>query len=244
MDSRLYTVYVHINKANGKRYYGQTKRDVQKRWQNGEGYRKNQPVFYNAIKKYGWDGFQHIIVAEDLTVEEANALETELIAKYRTLSHEYGYNILYGGGNKSLPDSVRQKIREAHTGMISRPCSEERKRKIAEANKGRVFSAEARKRMSEGQKGKRYSEAYKKQKSEKLKKEWALGIRKPNKKPSPLRKPIIAINTTTDEATRFDCIIRAAQVLNIPRTDISNVLIGRQKTARGYRFQYVEEVVG
>ena len=244
MDSRQYTVYVHINKTNGKRYYGQTKRKVQDRWHEGEGYKKNQPAFYNAILKYGWDGFEHIVIAQNLSIDEANKLETELITKYQTLSHEHGYNILYGGGNRALPDSVRQKIRKAHTGMISGPCSEERKRKIGEANKGRVFSAEQRKRMSEGQKGKRYSEEYKKRKSEQLKKEWAVGIRKPSTKPSPLRKPVIAIKIATGEKTKFDCISHAAKALNVRRTDISTVLIGRQKTTRGYTFQYVRGVDG
>lgn len=242
MDDRSYTVYVHINKANGKRYYGQTKRKVQDRWQAGEGYKKHQPVFYNAILKYGWDGFEHIIIADNLTINEANKLETELIAKHHTLSHEHGYNILYGGGNRTLPESVRQKIKEAHTGMVSGPCSEERKRKIGDANRGRVFSAEARQRMSRGQKGKKYSEDTKKQKSEQLKREWALGLRKPNPKPSPLRKPIIAINLLTKEETRFDCICEAAKALNIHRPSISSVLTGNQKTTKGYAFKYAKEV--
>lgn len=237
-----YTVYVHINKTNGKRYYGQTKRDVAQRWENGNGYKKGQPVFYNAIQKYGWDGFDHIIVAKNLTLEEANELETKLINQFKTLSHENGYNILYGGGNRNLPDSVKEKIRQAHTGMISGPCSEERKRKIGNANRGRVFSEESRKRMSEGQKGKHYSEECKKQKSEQLKKEWALGIRKGKPVPS-RRRPILAQRVCDEEILYFDSVTNAAQYLNIPRTDISSTLTGRQKTARGYRFMYAQRGV-
>lgn len=243
MNSQSYTVYVHINKLNGKRYYGQTKRKVQYRWQAGEGYKRNQPAFYNAIQKYGWDGFEHIIVAENLTLDEANKLESELIAKYHTLAHEHGYNILYGGGNRTLPESVRLKIKDAHTGMVCGPCSEERKRKIGAANRGRVFSDEARQRMSKGQKGKKYSDDTRRLKSEQLKKEWALGIRKASNKPSPLRKPIIAINLLTKEETRFESLCSAAKALNIQRPSISSVLIGDQKTTKGYAFRYAKGVV-
>ena len=35
-----YKVYVHINKVNGKRYYGVTCQKVNRRWKNGKGYYK------------------------------------------------------------------------------------------------------------------------------------------------------------------------------------------------------------
>ena len=242
MDDNTYSVYVHINKTNGKRYYGQTKQKVAYRWDNGNGYKRNQPVFYAAIQKYGWDGFDHIIVADHLTLEEANQLETELIKQFKTLAHENGYNILYGGGNKEIPDSVRDKIRQAHQGKPTGPCSEERKRKIGDANRGRKFSEEAKRRMSEGQKGKKFNDEYKRRKSEKLKSEWASGMRKGKPLPS-RRKPIFAIRVCDQEILYFDSVTEAAQYLSIPRPDISTALIGRQKTARGYRFMYaVKEV--
>lgn len=236
MDNN-YTVYVHINKVNGKRYYGQTKRKVTYRWNGGKGYKKNQPAFYNAIQKYGWDGFEHIIIAEGLTLEEANELETRLIAQHKTFRSENGYNILYGGGNREFPDSVREKIRQAHKGKSTGPCGEERKRKIGDANRGRKFSDEAKRRMSEGQKGKRFNDEYKRRKSEKLKREWASGMRKGKPVPS-RRKPIIAIRICDQKILHFDSVMEAAQYLNIPRTDISTTLTGRQKTARGYKFMY------
>ena len=39
-----YKVYVHINKVNGKRYYGITKQEVEKRWNNGKGYRQAKGI--------------------------------------------------------------------------------------------------------------------------------------------------------------------------------------------------------
>lgn len=48
-----YTVYVHIC-PNGKKYYGTTSREVERRWRdNGKGYKKNVR-FWDDINNYGW----------------------------------------------------------------------------------------------------------------------------------------------------------------------------------------------
>lgn len=81
---------------NDKKYVGLTKQNVKKRWANGRGYRV-QSHFYNAILKYGWENIEHIVVAENLTKEEAGRLEQELIAKYKTCDRRCGYNKSLGG---------------------------------------------------------------------------------------------------------------------------------------------------
>ena len=91
----MYTVYLHINKKNNKKYFGQTKQKTTDRWGNGSTYRSSKK-FFNAISKYGWDGFNHFIIKEGLSKDEANYLEMKLIEKYNTTV--YGYNITNGGG--------------------------------------------------------------------------------------------------------------------------------------------------
>lgn len=115
MDERHYTVYCHTNKVDGKKYIGMTGTSVEDRWANGRGY--NHQPFGRAIKKYGWDAFEHQIVQSDLTEEEACALETELIEKNKTRNKKYGYNVCEGGSTGTTGvrygEDVRENMRKA-----------------------------------------------------------------------------------------------------------------------------------
>ena len=92
-----YTVYAHINTINNKIYIGQTSQSLIRRFRaDGEGYKKCTR-FYKAIKKYGWDKFKHIVLFENLSLEEANEIEKYLIKKYQTTNPNFGYNINLGG---------------------------------------------------------------------------------------------------------------------------------------------------
>lgn len=96
-----YTIYAHVNKINHKIYIGQTKQKLNRRFRaNGAGY-KNSTRFYNDIQKYGWDNFDHIVLIENLTLEEANEVECFLIKKYDTINSDKGYNEALGGNGFS-----------------------------------------------------------------------------------------------------------------------------------------------
>lgn len=92
---RKYSVYIHTNKVNGKRYIGVTTRKPEERWANGKGY-KDHPHFYAAIQKYGWDNFDHFIL-EVGSRELMFQLEQQYIAYYKTTDERYGYNKSLGG---------------------------------------------------------------------------------------------------------------------------------------------------
>lgn len=65
----MWTVYMH-KFPNNKVYIGVTGKSLYERFRkDGKGY-KNQMV-YRAIEKYGWDNIQHIIIAENLSKEQA-----------------------------------------------------------------------------------------------------------------------------------------------------------------------------
>ena len=94
-----FCVYVHTNKINNKKYVGQTCQKPESRWGNqGCGY-KGCLLFERAIQKYGWDNFEHEIVYDGLTQDEANYYEEMLIEQYHTTDSDFGYNIRSGGSH-------------------------------------------------------------------------------------------------------------------------------------------------
>lgn len=113
-----YTVYVHISPSN-KRYVGITRQNIKNRWKNGAGYKSG--YFHNAINKYGWNNFKHIIIAENLSCDDAKEMEKLLIATYKSNNKKYGYNLTNGGD-----------------GMNGFKPSEETKEKISNSLKGNI----------------------------------------------------------------------------------------------------------
>lgn len=93
---------MHRNQINNKVYVGITGMAPEKRWQNGRGYSYNTH-FSNAIKKYGWDHFDHIILEENLTQDEAKQKEIEYIQYYNATNPQNGYNVSPGGDGQLKP---------------------------------------------------------------------------------------------------------------------------------------------
>ena len=119
----MYFVYMH-KLPNGKVYIGITgKENPKDRWQNGYGYRNNKR-FFNAIIKYGWDNIEHLILAEKLSLEEAEKMEVELIRIYDSSNQLKGYNIAKGGKSNSgfkHSEETKEKIRKTLTGKKHTP---------------------------------------------------------------------------------------------------------------------------
>lgn len=261
-EKMAYSVYIHTS-PSGKVYVGITQQTVEQRWRNGKGYKGNQ-AFYNAIQKYGWKNIKHEIVAEGISKEEATNLEKELIAEYNATDKRYGYNICFGGEDGwvgvhhteeakrkmsesakrrpsprkgvKLSEETKQKISESHKGKyrgapveskIGKPYrrkrngvwtisyprewfkdgkitrTEEHKRRISEANKGRLRTAEIRENMSKAQ--------------------------------VKTKKPVRCVDT----GEVFESETAAMKHFNIDKTLIGRTCKGKQKTAKGLRFEYV-----
>lgn len=162
-----YTVYKHTT-PNEKVYIGITKQDPLKRWKNkGQGYRKNKH-FFSAISKYGWNNIKHEILFSNLTLEEAEQKEIELIAHYKSNQREYGFNHAIGGCvNRGFTISEETKIKiskalKGKTKTYKKLVSEELKQRLRIANLGKKASNETREKISKGNKGKHRSEETKK----------------------------------------------------------------------------------
>lgn len=222
----MYTVYQHRNKINGKVYIGITMQTPEQRWRHGEGY-KSSPHFYAAIQKYGWDNFEHNILFQNLTKEEACKKEQELIAKYNSMNREYGYNSTSGGDIFVMNEETKQKISQSLMGNkngLGHPCSEEKKKKISEAQKGRRLTEEHKQKLSEAAK-KRHIPC-----SEQAKE----NIRKASHK-----KPVYC-----EELNKvFESVQECSRQLGIPATNISKLCNGRGKTLKGYHLKYYDDTI-
>lgn len=149
-----YIVYKHTLREDGRVYIGQTNGSLARRSRSdGSGY-KHCPKFNNAIQKYGWEAFDHEIIVEGLSLEEANKLEDEMILQYNSIDN--GFNVNRGGKNHIWTEEQRKIMSEQNLGVknpnYGKPRSEETKRKISEANKisqlGKRHTEETKNKMS------------------------------------------------------------------------------------------------
>ena len=153
--SFYYTVYMHVNSINGKRYIGITKQKPEYRWRSdGSGYFRS-PHFWDAIQKYGWNNFKRIILLENADRNFACEMEQELIDLYRTRDRRYGYNMTAGGdGSRGWkPSAETLAKRSAKLRGIKR--SERHRQRLREANLGKKATEETRQKLRESHLGKK-----------------------------------------------------------------------------------------
>ena len=114
---------MHKNTVTGKSYIGLTSFTMEERWKQHvqSAMQKKTPTrkFWNAIRKYGIDCWQHIVLSTCVELSEARILEKQFIQKFD--SYHLGYNSTLGGeGLDGYKHSVetRQKIGEIGKGKV------------------------------------------------------------------------------------------------------------------------------
>lgn len=217
MSENSFYIYVHINKSNGKMYIGQTCQSPEKRWANGLGY-KNCIAFNNAIKKYRWDNFKHIVLFENLTSDEANIFEEFLIKKYNTTNEKFGYNIKYGGENSTLPESIKIKI----------------KQNASKYWLGKTKNDEIREKISKKQTGKKYSNETNKKKGKQGKDNYFYGKYLGD---SVNAKPVLQILNGV-VIKKFSCAKEAYLLTGVDSSCITKCCKEKRKTAGGFTWKY------
>lgn len=245
--NKTYTIYEHVNKTNGKKYIGQTsEEDVNKRWKNGRGY-FSSTYFYNAIQKYGWDGFEHRIIARGLSLEEANEMESKLIEEYKTTDKNFGYNITSGGRNA--------------------PMSEETKKKLSKSKMGHKVSSETRKKISEnhadmsGKNNPRYGVHVSDETRAKISannKSWMRkGVKRSEETKRKMRenhadfsganhpqaRAVVQLDLNGNYITTFSTAKEAAKSINQRGPNITICCQNTHRTAGGYMWRYKDEYI-
>lgn len=236
---------MHKNKTNGKVYIGITSRDVKDRWGlDGSGYGEQQMAFKRAIDKYGWDGFEHIVVAENLTQQEASDMEVALIDIYKSncrryYNPSYGYNMTDGGegsSGRACTEETKKKIGEKAKERLSNPenhpwfgkhHTEESREKMSKTRKGRPAlnkgvkaSEETRRKLSESRKGTN------------------IGVDNPNYGHG---KAVMQLDKNGIIIAEYSTISEAARVIGVGADGIASCCRGKTQTASGYQWIYQKD---
>lgn len=236
---KKYVVYCHILKNDGRKYVGITSQKPEKRWNYGNGYTS---YFKNAIKKYGWNNFEHIILFENLTEEEAQQKEIELIEKWKLRDRTKGFNICVGGqGTKGyvFNENDLEKMRLSHLG---KKLGEEQRKKISIALKEhyshipkKIKSKKERKirkgfHLTEETKEKlRIANIGKKQSNETILKRTKQFI-----------KSIDMLTIDGKYIKTFSSITEASKITNTHRGHITEVCKGKRISANNFRWRYAK----
>jgi group I intron endonuclease len=114
-------VYKVINKINGMSYIGQTNRDIQERWtEHCKPALQARSYLSNAIQKYGKENFEIQELKKATSQEELDDLEDKVIKEHCTMWPN-GYNLRNGGSGGSLSEEAKRKIGNASRGRKQSP---------------------------------------------------------------------------------------------------------------------------
>lgn len=214
MSDLCWSVYIHTNKVNNKKYVGITSQDPQDRWLGGHGYSRKLK-FGRAIEKYGWDGFEHRIIYENISEDEAKNIEGALIRELMTQDDRYGYNMTSGGD-----------------GLLGFKHTEESRRKMSASksgsnhyNYGKHLSEITRKKISKHHLGNRYAFGSVRSKETRIK------MSNSKKKPVGMYTDGILVKV-------FDSALDAQIETGVSRKNISQCCLGKRKFAGGHGWKF------
>lgn len=238
--NKNWSVYIHINKINSKKYIGITSQDPEYRWgNNGSRYKKG--AFKNAINKYGWDSFYHIILCSNKSEEEAKEIEKYLIWVCDSKVPN-GYNMTLGGDGTvgaELSEETKAKISLASKKLWE---NDEFKQKMIEDRhkedsiyQSKEFKDKISKLVS-GEKNPNYNNHWTDEQKESLR-------QKQKKNPiyknetNPNAKKIRCIET----GEVFACMKYAQARFGLKSTGSFTAAIKKSKTAAGFHWEYVDQ---
>ena len=132
----MYKLYRIVNKISASSYVGMTRKSLNKRWnEHIHNARKGKKTkFYDAMRSYGFENFEIILISKFDTRQECCEAEIYLIAKEDNL-----YNLAAGGDGGFVVvnlDQWKQKLKEARKGgkpFLGRNHTEETKKKCRQA---------------------------------------------------------------------------------------------------------------
>lgn len=165
-DYRGDCVYKITNMKNGKLYIGSSvncRRRINDHISALKNQRHSNSYLQRSWNKYGENMFVFELVEKVLDSEELRETEQKWMDYYESFKSEFGYNINPNASSslgRPCSEETKRKISEANKGRVGELShmwgterSPETKRKIGEKHKGKVLSKETRMKMSDSKKG-------------------------------------------------------------------------------------------
>ncbi len=241
-------VYCIRNKITGHCYIGQTKKNFYGRYPCGEWWRTttNRPL-KDDWAKYGKESFNIMILEEDLNEEDLLRIESLYIRSYDSL-YPNGYNLFYDSDpfnenkhgvvyivnlNKKNTYVFEKDGSERKTNFYIKEaglksCSEETKKKISIANKGKKRTNEMKERMRNAAVGRKWEPETIEKRKASLKGKHT--------------KAVIQINPRTGKVIKeFSSMTEATNAMGLKSSsNLTSACKGknRQKLFGGYLFKY------
>lgn len=263
-EEKKWCVYIHTS-PSGKVYIGITsKNPPEQRWLNGRGYNHNYH-FTNAIKFYGWNNFKHEIIAEQLTSDEAETMERELIEQYNAMDQRYGYNLTSGGEKgKEFSQETRDKISQANknpteetrqkmSASAKARCTEEWRRIMSERNKTRNIGEnnpnyKGHDKCKKTNRRKNKTDNNNANRATPTVSRWAGDNNPRHLNPlcgadNPRARPIVQLTKDGEFIRKWDYVTLAADFLGVKPWNIITCCSrpDKLKTAYGFKWMYLEE---
>ena len=223
---QTYYIYSARNRENNLYYIGKTKNYRKRLWQHMRCYEKEDCKFHDAIKKYGFDGFEWEILETCQDEHKADQLEKYYIKKFN--AYRKGYNMNKGGvgGHNSRPvvcltldgEYVKRYDSAADAESLDGYCNSD----VLLSCKHSYRTCQNHIFM--------FEDEYK-----------TKGARKYTKPKSVCMKKIIQCDLKGNYIHEFESVNDAAELTGICRTTISGVLTGTYKSAGGYIFVYEDK---
>jgi group I intron endonuclease len=149
-------IYQIFNIESKKCYIGQSRQKSHaSRWCQHRHHafvkKSNNSALYDAMRSYGIENFQYIVLLKDIDNEKLNDIEQEYIKNYNSLVPN-GYNIKEGGNHTPHSEETKRKIGLKSLGrksVLGQKRTEEQKRRIGDASRGRKFSQEVKEHLKE-----------------------------------------------------------------------------------------------
>jgi group I intron endonuclease len=229
-------LYSIKNEVNGKLYIGQTVNPA-RRWADHQSSARTRhdgcPKLHRAMRSYGIENFSFFVEWKCKTQDEADRLERILISLNDTV--ENGYNLNLGGngvGNHS--EETKRKISESNKGRpgrkgIARPKEVVQRMVSTRKRNGYRHSEDTKRKISAARKGQTHSVPFLKPWNDYSREQALKSVVKTAKVTHP--------DGTTEVVTNLNAFCRK---YGLHSSCVSNVMSGKRKHHKGFRFEEVD----